>query len=195
MNFLTFLKSKRFLMQIALAAVVIVVFVFLLFKWLNISTNHDQKIEVPNLSKMVLDEVGDTLSELDLAYKIIDSASYNPNFPPKSVIEQSPEAGDFVKEKRKIYLTLNPSNYRNVTIPEFYGKTKRNISPVLIAQGFRISTDYIIVSDIALGVVRGMKFKGKSLEKGDKIPKNSLLTLVLGDGEGTGRYNFTEQKN
>jgi len=195
MNFLNFLKSKRFLIQLALGGVVIIVFVFLLFKWLNVSTNHDQKIEVPNLSKMALEEVGNTLSEVSLAYKIIDSASYNPNFPPKSVIEQSPEAGDFVKENRKIYLTLNPSNYRNVTIPEFYGKTKRNISPVLIAQGFRISKNSEYVSDIALDVVRGMKFKGKSLKKGDKIPKNSLLVLVLGDGEGTGRYNFTEQEN
>ncbi|PCH77417.1 MAG: serine/threonine protein kinase [Flavobacteriaceae bacterium] len=195
MNFLNFLKSRRFLIQLSLAVVVIIVFLFLLFKWLNVSTNHNQKIEVPNLSKMVLHEVGDTLSELNLAYKIIDSASYNPDFPPKSVIEQSPEAGDFVKENRKIYLTLNPSNYRNVTIPEFYGKTKRNISPVLNAQGFRISKKYIYVSDIALNVVRGMKFKGKDLRKGDKIPKNSLLTFVLGDGKGSGRYNFTEQDN
>jgi len=195
MNLLNFLKSKRFLVQLGLATVVIVVFVFLLFKWLNVSTNHNQKIEVPNLSKMVLSDVENALNELDLAYKIIDSASYNPDFPPKSVIEQSPEAGGFVKENRKIYLTLNPSNYRNVTIPEFYGKTKRNISPVLIAKGFRISKKYVYVSDIALDVVRGMKFRGKDLKKGDKVPKNSLLTLVLGDGEGTGRYNFIEQEN
>ncbi|PCI34646.1 MAG: serine/threonine protein kinase [Flavobacteriaceae bacterium] len=195
MNFLNFLKSKQFLMQLGLATGVLILFVFLLFKWLNISTNHDQKIEVPDLSKMVLSDVENTLSELNLAYKIIDSASYNPDFPPKSVIEQSPETGDFVKEHRKIYLTLNPSNYRNVTIPEFYGKTKRNISPVLFAQGFRISKQYVYVSDIALDVVRGMKFKGKDIKKGDKIPKNSLLTLVLGDGKGSGRYNFIEQNN
>ena len=182
-------------MQLTLATVVIIVFVFLLFKWLNVSTNHNQKIEVPDLSKKVLFEVGNTLSELGLAYKIIDSASYNPDFPPKSVIEQSPEAGDFVKENRKIYLTLNPSNYRDVVIPVFYGKTKRNIFPVLTAKGFRISSEYRYVSDIALDVVRGVEFKGKTLKEGDKIPKNSLLTLVLGDGKGSGRYNFTEQEN
>ncbi len=195
MNFINFLKSKQFLIQLGLGIVVLMVFVFLLFKWLNISTNHNQKIEVPDLSKMVLSEVEDTLDELDLAYKIIDSTSFNPNYPKKSVIEQSPEAGDFVKEKRKIYLTLNPSNYRNVTISKFYGKTKRNISPILIAQGFRISKKYIYVSDIAKDVVRGIKFKGKDLKKGDKIPKNSLLTFVLGDGKGSGRYNYTQQNN
>lgn len=195
MNFLNFLKSRQFLIQLGLAVGVLILFVFLLFKWLNVSTNHNQKIEVPDLSKMVLSEVEDTLNELDLAYKIIDSASFNPNYPKKSVIEQSPEAGDFVKEKRKIYLTLNPSHYRNITVPEFYGKTKRNISPVLIAQGFRISKHYVYVSDIALDVVRGLEFNGKEIKKGNKIPKNSILTFVLGDGKGSGRYNFTEQDN
>ena len=31
-------------------------------------------------------------------------------------------------------------------------------------------------------------FNGKDLKAGDKIPKNSVITLKLGDGRGTGRY-------
>ena len=33
--------------------------------------------------------------------------------------------GSFVKEKRKIYLTLNPSKYRDITIPDLNGQSKR----------------------------------------------------------------------
>ena len=44
-------------------------------------------------------EVKQKLTELNLDLKVMDSASYNPNYPNKSVIEQSPKAGDFVKEK------------------------------------------------------------------------------------------------
>jgi len=36
--------------------------------------------------------------------------------------------------------------------------------------------------------VRGLKFNGKELKAGDKIPRNSLITLKLGDGKGSGQY-------
>jgi eukaryotic-like serine/threonine-protein kinase len=189
MSLIQFVKSKIFLKQLGFAVAAIIVFMFVVMKWLNISTNHNQKIEVLDLKKMNLEEVEKTLAELDLNFVVIDSASYNPNYPIKSVIEQSPEAGDFVKEGRKIYLTLNPSGYKNVEIPDLFGKTKRQANSQLIAIGFRISTDIIYVSDIAKDVVRGLIFNGKNLKAGDKIPKNSLITLKLGDGNGTGKYN------
>ena len=189
MSLIQFMKSKLFLKQLLVAFIAIIVFVFVVMKWLNISTNHNQKIEVIDLKKMNLVEVERVLEELDLNFVVIDSASYNPEFPRKSVIEQSPEAGDFVKEGRKIYLTLNPSGYKNIEIPDFYGKTKRQANSQLKAIGFRISEDITYVSDIAKDVVRGLKFKGKDLKAGDKIPKNSLIILKLGDGNGTGQYH------
>jgi len=177
--------------QLLFSVVALVLFVFIVFKWLNISTNHNQKIEVPNLEKMSLADVEKVLDELDLSLVVIDSMSYNPKYPKKSVIEQSPEAGDFVKEGRKIYLTLNPSGYANVEIPDLYGKTKRQATSQLLAIGFRISSNTVYVSDIAKDVVRGLIFNRKTLKIGDKIPKNSLITLKLGDGKGKGRYKQT----
>jgi len=187
MSLIQFIKSKTFLKQLVFAAVGLVVFVFIVFKWLDISTHHNEKIEVPDLKKMSLTDVEITLEDLDLNFVVIDSASYNPNYPKKSVIDQSPDAGDFVKEDRKIYLTLNPSNYRDVTVPDLYGKTKRQATSQLRAIGFRISPNSIKVRDIAENVVRGLKFSGKNLKAGDKIPKNSLITLVVGDGLGGSR--------
>ncbi|SDX16163.1 PASTA domain-containing protein [Lutibacter oricola] len=189
MSLIQFVKSKTFLVQIAIAAVGLVLFAFGVMKWLDISTNHDQKIEVPNLEKMSLHKVKTTLEDLDLNFVVLDSASYNPNFPPKSVIEQSPEPGNFVKENRKIYLTLNPASYKNVKIPNLFGRTKRQATSQLRAIGFRISSNEIYVSDIAKDVVRGLLFNGKNLKAGDKIPKNSSITLKLGDGNGSGRYS------
>jgi len=188
MSLFQFIKSKSFFKQLLIAFVGLVVFVLATMKWLDISTNHDQKIEVPNLGKMSLDKVQITLEELDLKYVVLDSTSYNSKFPKKSVIEQSPDPGDFVKENRKIYLTLNPSGYKDVIIPNLLGKTKRQAISQLKAIGFRISSNEIYVSDIAKNVVRGLKFKGKNLKTGDKIPKNSSIILKLGDGNGTRRY-------
>lgn len=194
MNLIQFVTSKTFLKQLIIAVAVLLLFVFVIMKWLNITTNHNQKIEVPNLEKMSLSQVEKTLKELDLNLFVIDSVSYNPNYPKKAVIEQDPEPGDFVKEGRKIYLTLNPSGYANVEIPDLFGKTKRQVNSQLIAIGFRISSKPIYVSDIAKDVVRGLRFNGKDLKAGDKIPKNSLIILKLGDGKGRGQYKQNKEE-
>lgn len=188
MSLFKFVFSKSFIKQLIFAGIGMIAFVFIVMKWLNISTHHNQKIEVPNLEKLSLVEVEQTLKELDLRFKVQDSASFNPNYPKNSVIEQNPEAGDFVKENRQIYLILNPSGYRDVNIPDLYGKTKRQAISQLRAIGFRVAEKEELVSDIAKDVVRGLKFESKSLKEGDKIPKNSVITLVLGDGEGKTRY-------
>ena len=52
----------------------------------------------------------------------------------------------------------------------------------MLAIGFRVNPSSVYVSDIAEDVVRGLKFKEKDIKAGDKIPKNSLITLKLGDG-------------
>jgi len=188
MSLVQFIKSKLFLKQLLYAGIGIIIFVFIIMKWLKISTNHDQKIEVPNLEKLSLNAVEKALDELDLNFVVIDSASYNPNYPKKAVIDQDPEPGDFVKEHRKIYLTLNPSGYKEVEIPNLIGKTRRQVTSQLRSIGFRVDEKVVYVSDIAKDVVRGLKFNSKNLKMGDKIPKNSMITLKLGNGKGKGRY-------
>jgi|TARA_B110000971_G_scaffold215173_1_gene248252 beta-lactam-binding protein with PASTA domain len=184
MSLVKFLKSKTFFVQIAIAIVCLFLLVFGLKFWLGVTTNHNQKIQVPNLQKLTLVEVERTLKELDLDYRIIDSASFNPAYPKKSVIEQTPEVGDFVKEKRKIYLTLNPSKYRDVTMPDLNGRTKRQASSELRARGLNVSVNFTFVDDIGKDVVRGLRYKGKIVKEGDKLPLNSIVDLVLGNGKG-----------
>lgn len=184
MSLFQFLKSKSFFSQIIIAVVGLLLFVFALKFWLGVTTNHSQKIQVPDLQKLSLEEVDRKLKELDLDFIIIDSASYNPDYPKKSVIEQTPEAGDFVKEKRKIYLTLNPSKYRDVSLPDLNGRTKRQASSQLRAMGLNVGTNFTYVNDIGKDVVRGLRFKGKIVNPGDKLPLNSIVDLVLGDGNG-----------
>lgn len=184
MNFLRFLISKTFFKQLVIAIIGFLIFVFALKFWLNYITNHSQKIQVPNLQKMSLVEAQQKLKELNLDFIVIDSASFNPNLPKKSVIEQSPEAGDFVKEKRKIYLTLNPSKYRDITVPNVNGDTKRQATTQLRSIGFIVGKDFTFVRDKGKNVVRGLKYKNKRIQPNDKLPLNAVIELILGDGRG-----------
>ena len=181
MNLLQYLKSKEFLRTIILVIAISLILLFGLFKWLHQHTKHDQKIEVPNLEMLSLAETEKILEENNLNYVVIDSASFNPKFPAKSVIEQNPVPGDFVKENRKIYLTLNPSNYRMVAIPNVLDQTKRQVVIQLKSLGFRIGKERYI-KDLGRDVVRKLEMKSKEVKPGERLPKNTVIDLVLGDG-------------
>ena len=190
MGLFRFIFSKTFLIQLVLAGIVLVIISFLTMQWLDYSTNQDQRIEVPDLAKMNLDNVENRLEELDLDFEILDSANFNPDFPRYSVIDQVPAPGKFVKEDRKIYLTLNPSGYRKIQVPtNLIRKTRRQVEPTLRSLGFKIG-EISYKPDIAEDAVLELRHKGRLVEPGDELMKTSTIDLVLGDGSG--RYRGTE---
>ncbi|MFT5437300.1 MAG: beta-lactam-binding protein with PASTA domain [Ulvibacter sp.] len=180
MTFFKFLITKEFLKQLLYAGLALLVLVFLLLWWLRITTNHNQQIEVPNLAKLSIDKVEDVLDELDLRYEALDSANFNPDYPRFTIIEQIPKPGKFVKEDRKIYLTINPSGYRKIKVPEVLGITARQAKPTLLAMGFQIGkvSTRPHISDHVLE----MRYKGEKLMPGSEIAKTSVIDLIVGDG-------------
>lgn len=195
MTIFNFIFSKAFLKQLLIAAGVVVVLGFLLMQWLKFSTNHSQRIQVPDLAKMELNEAIQVLDELDLRIEILDSANYNPNYPKYSVIEQIPSAGKFVKENRKIYITLNPSGYPKKEVPvELVGRTLRQVSSTLKAMGFevgKITTKPYLAPDVVLG----MSHKGQTLTEGTKLPITSVIDLTVGDGKERYRENNDDNES
>ncbi|WP_238527901.1 PASTA domain-containing protein [Aquimarina agarivorans] len=144
-------------------------------------TNHDQRIAVPNLEKLTLEKASDLLEASKLMAKVQDSANFNPSYPPFSVIEQNPKAGSFVKEDRKIYLVLNPSNYRKIIVPNIIQKTRRQAEPTLKALGFKVGK-VIYRPNIARDMVLEMQHKGKVVKPDGFLRKTSVIDLVVGDG-------------
>ncbi len=181
MGFFRFIFSKTFLIQLVLAAIALVVIAFLVLKWLDATTNQDQRIEVPDLAKMSLDDVDRKMDEMDLRYEILDSANYNPDFPRYSVIDQVPEPGQSVKENRKIYLTLNPSGYRKVMVPDLIRRSKRQAEPTLRSIGFEVG-EITYKPDFAKDVVLELRHDGEKIEPGDELMKTATIDIVLGDG-------------
>ena len=192
MSFFRFLFSKTFLIQLVLAVLALLLIAFILLQWLDFTTNQDQRIIVPNLARLSLDKVDEQLEELDLRREILDSANYNPDYPPYSVIDQVPLPGKEVKENRKIYLTLNPSGFTKVEIPEeLIRKTRRQVEPTLRSLGFEVGT-ITYKPDVAKDVVLEMRHRGQLVEPGMNLTKTSKIDLVLGDGSG--RYGMEEEE-
>lgn len=182
MDFLRFLKSKAFFRQLIFAVVITIVIVFITLYWLSFSTNHKDYIKVPNLAKLELDIVELKLKDLDLRYEVIDSTSYNPEYPAYSVIEQLPKEGSFVKENRKIYLSINPSGYPQLEVPtNIIGKSLRQAKPTLLSLGFQIGKikEVPYMADVLLHMVHD----NDTINEGDLLTKTSVIDLIVGDGK------------
>ncbi len=177
-----FIYSKIFLIQVVIAIAMLVILSYVALEWLESTTNHHQRIVVPSLGKKNLDEVEKILTEKDLRFEVQDSANFNPEYPRYSVIEQNPIAGSEVKENRKIYVTLNPSGYRKIEVPDVVLQTRRQAEPKLIALGFKIGT--VTYKPNMSTQVLELRHNGKNLKPGTMLMKTSTIDLVVGDGKG-----------
>ncbi|MGB0981556.1 MAG: PASTA domain-containing protein [Winogradskyella sp.] len=181
MSIVKFFTSKVFFKQLALASVALVIVCFLILKWLSITTNHNEFVVVPDLKGKSLATVEIELNDNDLKMEIQDSANFNPKYPKYAVIEQNPVAGAKVKENRKIYLILNPSDYRKVAVPNVLNRTFRQAKPTIEALEFEVGK--ITYKDAIGEGVMSMSYKNKPLKPGTLLPLTSKIDLVIGNGK------------
>ena len=134
------------------------------------------------ISNLEYAHLAEIMSDLKLNFEVIDSTHFNPEIPPFSVLEQQPRAFEQVKRGRKIYLTLNPSTYRKVSIPNVVQVTYRNAVTSLRAVGLEVGK-ITYRNNIGKDMVLALRFEGDEIEPGEKIPKSSKVDLVLGNGK------------
>lgn len=182
MNFIKYIFSKYFFKQLFKAIVLTLFFVLILYFYLNITTNHNKYINVPELKGVNFNTAKLILEENNLSYVILDSALYNPDYPKFSILEQLPKSNSQVKKNRKIYLTLNPSNYGKVSVPNIIQITQRSANSSLLASGLEIG-DVSYENNIGKDMVLEILFNGNKLNVGDMVPKKSKIDLVLGNGK------------
>ena len=182
MNFLRFLFSKSFFKQLVYIGLTSGVLFFVVSFGLKIITKHNSYFIVPDLEGIPITALPSLMVEENLRYEVIDSTRFVPSLPPLSVISHLPDAGSEVKENRKIYLTVNPSGYRKVTVPNLIQITKRNAESLLKSTGFQLG-EYTYQDNIGKDMVLEIQFQGKKIEPGVLLPKTSKIDLVLGNGK------------
>lgn len=171
-------------------AVVTFLVVVAVMQWLKISTHHKDFVLVPDLSGMPVPEMRKAIQDSGLRFEVMDSATYNPDYPRFSILEQTPKAGTQVKQNRKIYVTVNPSGYKKVSLPDIIQVTERNAKSMLKAVGLDVQkVSYI--DEIGKEMVYQIKFQGREIFPGDKLPKTSAVELICGNGMTAGKAEVT----
>jgi beta-lactam-binding protein with PASTA domain len=182
MSFIKFLFSLKFVKHIIYIICLTIILIIISVISLSYITKHGESVEVPNLIGNTLDQVDIDLKSLDLSFVILDSARYNSSFKPLSVIDHQPIPGAKVKVNRKIYLTINPSGYSEITIPKIIRTTIRQATQRLESSGFVIG-EIEYVDDIGKDEIIEISHKGELINEGDKLLKNSVIDLTLGNGK------------
>ena len=96
------------------------------------------------------------------------------------ILTQTPAAGSRVKEGRTVYLTITTNDVPLVKIPDLIDNSSlRQAEAKLKAIGFKLTEPEYVSGE--QDWVYGIKYRGRSLRAGDKVPYEALLTLSVGN--------------
>lgn len=145
-------------------------------------TRHGESLTVPDIKGLPLDKAEQLLSEKKLRYIITDSMYFDDK-PRNSVLEQNPAPQSKVKEGRFIYITINSHAAPPVNMPNLLDVSLRQAEAMLASVGLKPGKlEYR--PDIAKDVVLDIRYNGRSIQPNTKVPKGSVIDMVLGDGLG-----------
>lgn len=171
-------------------ALLLVVGILYFYIVLPNTTCHDCTVTVPDLEGMKLEELETFLSEHDLRFEVEDSV-YHEEYPPLSVLRQFPKAGAIVKPNRIIYVSINPVMPPMVPMPDLANpnNTTSRIGAEAILKSNGLKRGRIIQKPhVDLNLVLEMRYQGKKIDAGTRIPKGSVIDLVIGDGNGASGF-------
>ena len=180
-------KEKSWKSLIVNFGIMIIVVVALIltffFVYLPSTTRHGETITVPNLEGMSLLEMDDFLKKRHLNYEVSDSG-YSSQYPPLAILKQYPLAGSYVKENRKIYLTVISRQAKSVKLPnDLIDGSLKNAELILDNAGLKRGK-ITYKPDLASNAILELWFDGEKIESGTLIKMGSEIDLVVGDGLG-----------
>ncbi len=150
------------------------------YAYLPSATNSGETITVPSIEGMHIDELEEFLVSRNLRWEVNDS-SYSDEVPPLTVLKQFPAAGALVKENRKIFISVNRVQPPTVPIPNLIDGSLLNAHAVLRGNDLKPGKIQLKASPF-LNLVLEMHYNGRPIEAGTRIPKGSVIDLVVGDG-------------
>ena len=170
-EFFSFKTNKYFWVNILVMIVAVVLIVFGVMKWLDVYTRHGEAVVVPDVKGMTVDEASKMFRNHGLVCIVSDSTYV-----------KNKAAGQKVKEGRTIYLTINTLSIPLRAVPDVADNSSlRQAQAKVLAAGFKLTEIQLMHGE--KDWVYGIKYQGRSLEAGDKVPLGAALTLMVGNGE------------
>lgn len=178
-EFFSFKQNRFFWLNLIAMIVVVIGSCWGTLLWLDHYTHHGEAYVVPNVKNKSLGEAQLALHNQKLEGLVVDS-SYVKGLPDGMVLDQNPAEGARVKEGRTIYLTVTTSKVPLVKLPDLVDNSSlRQAEAKLKAMGFRLTEPEYVSGE--QDWIYGIKYRGRSLMSGDKVPHEAMLTLCVGN--------------
>jgi beta-lactam-binding protein with PASTA domain len=175
------------LLNMGLAVVIVLLVVVIFFYvYLPNSTNHGSEITMPDLIGKNIYEADNILEPMGLRYEVGDS-SYSAEQPPLTILQQFPKAGHKVKENRKVLVSINRKSTPTLPLPNLFGEGNSGslVGAEAILRSNELKTGKIIYRHHpSRDLLIEIRMDGKVITPGTRIPKGSVIDLVVGDGGG-----------
>jgi beta-lactam-binding protein with PASTA domain len=174
------LKSKPWWFQILLAIACFLIILFFVLQWAKLYTRHGEKIPVPNLVGKSLALLEEEENPNDFEYVVTDS-TFTPGKPGGIILEQDPKVTSFVKNGRKIYVSVTAFDVPKTPYPVKEGYSMRMTKALIENAGFQVGqiterpTDMVKNGNYVLESTS----KGKVLKYGDLLPKGTVVDLIM----------------
>ena len=165
-----YILSKSFRINILFVLLSAIFLLLMLFFFLRSITQYNSSVILPDFTTKTISEIKNEMINLNLDYII------------NAIINQIPKPNSEVKPGRKIYFTLNASDYKKIKVPKLRGVTIREARNEIESMGFKFG-QISYVNDIALNVVISATHDGEKIYEGDFLKKSSVIDLVLGNGK------------
>ena len=172
------------LIQLLIAAVIVICLVFILYRWLCRYTDHGHEVEVPQITGLSIQEAEVLLTGNRLKMLVIDS-TYSYKVPLGTIVEQTPPQECKVKVGRTIYVVVNARQHRPVVMPDLIDISARQAENTLRQQGLRVA-EIIYEPSAYRDLVLDVRIGEQSVPAGTRLTEGTEVTLVVGAGLGTG---------
>lgn len=170
------------LKNILLAIVIFVAIVWGTLIAIDFYTHHGESEVVPDLRGLYVEEAEVVLAKHGLFPQVVDSV-YVRDKKLGTIIEQIPGVNSTVKQNRAIYLIINSRQVRQVALPDVSDVSYRQADAMLKSIGLNVGSVEYTPSEYK-DLVTDVKFRGRSILPGTRVPEGSMLVLVVGNGLG-----------
>ena len=164
------IMSNWIVRNLLVAFIIAVVLLLGAMIFLNVATQHNRELAVPDFRGMTEQEAVAAAEEAGIRVEVIDSVYSNRNR--GKVKSHTPEPGTML-------LTMNAVNARTVTVPNLVGYSLRQAIPEIDQRGLVLGR-LIYKSDLATNNVLQQMYKGRPVTPGTQVEAESVIDLVVG---------------
>ena len=179
MGKLSFLKQKKFYINLLLIVVLCFVLLWLTIKMLNVYTRHGKVFEMPDFSGLTTQEV-ERMYGKDYNFILIDSI-YSKSQEPGSIVQQDPLPGSKVKQGRNVYYIIVAKAPERTTMPNLNNLSLRQAIVLLESSGLEVK-ELEYVEHFARNAICEQRHDGLVIKPGTELIKGSKITLYVGLG-------------